>query len=113
MDRKTCGSLLAKIQKDFDVNDLIIKGSYIHYNGCIFERKHVSTMFGYPERIVSVKFKSSGFETAINYSRKRTLLSNFLLKKAREKEKLRVQAEMERQFANSVEVFNTLNNEPI
>ena len=113
MDKKICRDLFYKIQKDFDLNDVELKGSYIHYNGCIFKRDQVSSIFGYPERIVSVKFKASGFETNIDNTRPRKLLSNFLLKKVREKEKLTIASEMERQFANSIEVFNTLNNEPI
>jgi len=113
MDRKTCVNLLGKIQKDFDLNDLEIKGSYIHYNGCVFERKHVSTMFGYPERIVSVKFTSSGVEADIEGGIPRKRLSAFLLKQAKIKKQIEVTQSMERHFADAVEVFNTLNDEPI
>jgi len=113
MDKKQCRDLLYKIKKDFNINEMVLKGSFIHYNGCIFKRDHIDAMLGYPERIVSVKFKASGFETNIDRSRSRILLSNFLLGKVKEKEKLTIATEMERQFANSVEVFNSLNDEPI
>ena len=106
-----CKRLYENITRDFSMQDLKQKGDFIHYNGCIMYVKCVSTFWGYHDRIVTIKFKSTNIEDKIESGKYRKKLSKFLIGKVKEKQDLAVAESFERHFTNAIETYQSLNNE--